>query len=78
LGKEAYLKHECKLVKVDTAYVNWAGHTVTVEVEKEGKSWSRIIVFWTLEIIEVEAHGPYHILVSGASGSEAYCTRKVY
>ena len=78
MGEEAPIEHQCPLPKVDEAYVYRIEHVVVLYHSVQGRGWSKAIVFWTVEVREVEKGGPYHLVVESPVGTGMYCVKKVF
>lgn len=78
MGEEAPIEHQCPLPKADEAYVYRIEHVIALCSVHEGRGWTRIVVFWTVEVREAEKGGPYHLVIESPVGTGMYCVKKVY
>jgi hypothetical protein len=78
MGEEKAVRHDCTIPKIDEAYVYRIEHVVALYHSVQGRGWSKAIVFWTVEVREVEKGGPYHLVIESPAGTGMYCVKKVF
>ena len=78
MGEEKAVRHDCTLPKIDEIYVYRIEHVVALCNVYEERGWTRIVVFWSVDVIEAEKGGPYHVTIESPRGTELYCVKKVY